>query len=79
METRESSYYADILVLVDGWRWRLAQFDFRSFFAPASCPPALLPVAAAGIQPVTTAPSRLSGNRRARRQHASARQGQKVA
>lgn len=44
METREASYYAEILILVDGWPWNLSEFDFRRWFAPGRCPRALEPV-----------------------------------
>jgi hypothetical protein len=38
MPTNDSSYYAEISILVDGWPWNLSEFDFRSWFAPDSCP-----------------------------------------
>ena len=60
MEMQQSQYYAEILILVDGWPWNLSEFDFRRFFAPGSCPAALAPVADAA----KTATSRVSENRR---------------
>jgi hypothetical protein len=66
MDRQLSSYYAEILILVDGWPWNLSEFDFRRFFAPGSCPPALLAVAVASAPRTTTPPSRVSENRRVR-------------
>jgi hypothetical protein len=72
-ELGQASYYAEILILVDGWPWNLSEFDFRSFFAAGSCPPALSPVAAAHDRRAATPPAPVSGNRRARRQKAKRR------
>lgn len=79
MEMRHGHYYAEILILVDGWPWNLSEFDFRRFFAPGSCPQALLAVAAASEPRARTQPSRVSENRRvpdgknARRQNRKSR------
>jgi hypothetical protein len=64
METQQSPYYAEILILVDGWPWNLSEFDFRRFFAPGSCPRALQPVAAVGELHTRTKMARVSENRR---------------
>ncbi len=67
MDTLDASHYAEILILVDGWPWNLSEFDFRRFFAPGSCPQALLPVAALAKPAPLATPSRVSENRRAPR------------
>jgi hypothetical protein len=64
METQHAPYYAEILILVDGWPWNLSEFDFRRFFAPGSCPRALIPVADAGELRVARKTARVSENRR---------------
>jgi hypothetical protein len=60
----DAAYYAEIQILVDGWPWNLSEFDFRRWFAPGSCPRALVPVEIAGeIRAQYQAPP-VSGNRR---------------
>lgn len=41
MRNDELTYYAEIAILVDGWPWNLSEIDFRSWFAPGSCPATL--------------------------------------
>jgi hypothetical protein len=60
MEMQHGRYYAEILILVDGWPWNLSEFDFRRFFADGSCPQMMIPVAETRV----TAASRVSENRR---------------
>jgi hypothetical protein len=38
MMPRNTRYYAEIQVLVDGWPWNLSEFDFRTWFPDGSCP-----------------------------------------
>lgn len=70
MFTDELSYYAEISILVDGWPWNLSDFDFRAWFAPGSCPAALLQTLApviAAKKPALAIPVAASGNRRSSR------------
>lgn len=60
------AYYAEILILVDGWPWNLSEFDFRTWFAPGSCPRALEPREIAGEIVVANVGAKVSGNRRAK-------------
>jgi hypothetical protein len=64
MQSQESRYYAEILILVDGWPWNLSDFDFRRWFAPGSCPRALVPDEIAGELRVQYQAPRVSENRR---------------
>jgi len=38
MSPRNSRYYAEIAILVDGWPWNLSEFDFRTWFPVGGCP-----------------------------------------
>ena len=67
MRSEVAPYYAQILILVDGWPWNLSEFDFRSWFAPESCPRALDTVEIVGETSVAVAPPRVSENRRAKK------------
>lgn len=64
MKSQEIAYYAEIQILVDGWPWNLSEFDFRRWFAPGSCPTALVPVEIAGESRTHKAAPRVSENRR---------------
>lgn len=67
MLTDELSYYAEISILVDGWPWNLSEFDYRAWFAPGSCPPALLATEIEAKKPKLAIPVAASGNRRGSR------------
>jgi hypothetical protein len=67
MNVQESSYYAEIQILVDGWPWNLSEFDFRRWFAPGSCPRALDAAGIADESPAATRSAPLSENRRVAR------------
>ena len=84
MFSDESSYYAEISILVDGWPWNLSEFDFRRWFAPGSCPQALMPDNIAPEIAAQAAPARIpatsSENRRvAERRRRRERRHQKAA
>jgi hypothetical protein len=66
-----SAYYEEILILVDGWPWNLSEFDFRTWFAPGSCPQAVHETEIAREIKVAPAATQVSGNRRARRNRKS--------
>ena len=36
MSRQQATYYADIDIIVDGWPWHRADFDFRTSLRPAS-------------------------------------------
>lgn len=57
-------YYQEILILVDGWPWNLSECDFRSWFAPGSCPRALQSTGIAGEIWTGNSERRVSENRR---------------
>ena len=61
-----SSYYAEISILVDGWPWNLSEFDFRTWFAPGSLPATVQQTEIARETKVAPAARQVSGNRRAR-------------
>jgi hypothetical protein len=67
MFTDDLSYYAEISILVDGWPWNLSEFDFRAWFAPGSCPQALLTTVIEVKKPQIAVSVAASGNRRASR------------
>jgi len=64
MSSQETMYYAEISILVDGWPWNLSEFDFRRWFAPESCPHALLAVEIASESRAHNVVARVSENRR---------------
>lgn len=64
MNVHDPSYYAEILILVDGWPWNLSEFDFRRWFAPGACPAALDPVEIATKTARAAEVAQVSGNRR---------------
>ena len=64
MFTDESSYYAEISILVDGWPWNLSEFDFRRWFAPGSCPQMVLTGGIEAKKPVAKVQVSASENRR---------------
>ncbi len=79
MDTLDASYYAEILILVDGWPWNLSEFDFRTWFAAGSCPRALEPVEIATKTQVAAEPAQVSGNRRVLRRKNKKAQRRKAA
>jgi hypothetical protein len=72
-------YYQEILILVDGWPWNLSEYDFRSWFAPGSCPRALEPTEIAGEIWTGKSERRVSGNRRVKGRKGRDRRKKKAA
>jgi hypothetical protein len=64
MRTDESSYYAEISILVDGWPWNLSEFDFRRWFAPGAMPSLLETAERMGETAPSEHAATLSENRR---------------
>jgi hypothetical protein len=64
MKSRNSLYYAEIHILVDGWPYNLSEFDFRTWFVPGSCPRELETDEIRRQKRVAALVTAVSGNRR---------------